>query len=128
MQRSDERLIARSGAPRCPCLRYINGMSPVSHLTITDVDGGWILAGEIDGASSTALATTLSQLKPGQTTLDIAEVSFMDSSGLRVLVDASVRATADGGSLVLLNAQSAIRRLVTVSGLGGHLALSEEPT
>lgn len=103
-------------------------MGPVSHLTITAVDGGWILAGELDGASSTALATTLSQLNPGQTTLDIAEVSFMDSSGLRVLVDASARATADGGSLVLLNAQSAIRRLVTVSGLGGHLALSEEPT
>lgn len=103
-------------------------MVPGSHLTITAVDGGWVMDGEIDAASASALAATFSRVGPGRTTVNIAEVSFMDSSGLRVLVEASLRAKHAGGSLVLLNPQHAIRRLVTLSGLGGHLELSDEPT
>lgn len=103
-------------------------MVPVTHLTITAVDGGWVLAGELDSSSASALETALSQLNTGETTVDVAEVSFMDSSGLRVLVEASVRATNEGGSLLLLHPQRAIQRLVSLSGLGGHLFFSDEPS
>ena len=103
-------------------------MVPGSNLTIAVVDGGWVLSGEIDAASASDLAAAISPRTPGRATLDIAEVSFMDSSGLRVLVEASLRARNDGGSLVLLNPQHAIRRLVILSGLAGHLELSDEPT
>ena len=103
-------------------------MAPGSNLTIAVVEGGWVLSGEIDAASASDLAAAISPLAPGRTTLDIDEVSFMDSSGLRVLVEASLRARNDGGSLVLLNPQQAIRRLVALSGLAGHLELSDEPT
>ena len=101
---------------------------PACHLTITAVDSGWVLCGEIDAASVSSLVAATSKIPPGRATVDIDGVSFMDSSGLRVLVEASVRAKHDGGSLVLLNPQNAIRRLITLSGLSGYLELSDRAT
>lgn len=48
--------------------------------------------------------------------LDLSTVSFMDSSGLRVLLQARTSLSADGGSLVLRNPSRATRRLLSASG------------
>jgi len=56
-------------------------------------------------------------------TVDVAGVSFMDSSGLRVLMDATTRARDSGGDLIVAHPTAAIVRLVEISGLGGRLRL-----
>jgi anti-anti-sigma factor len=57
-------------------------------------------------------------LGPQQTLiLDLSGVEFMDSSCLKVLVQARGTLTADGGSLALRNPSLAAHRLLTMTGL-----------
>ena len=54
---------------------------------------------------------------PKQTiVLDLSEVEFMDSSALKVLVQARGQLTENGGSLILRNLSRAAHRLLTVAG------------
>jgi anti-sigma B factor antagonist len=46
----------------------------------------------------------------------------MDSSGLRVVIDAHQRALDAGRRLVLRHPTSAVQRLLEISGLSDHLA------
>ena len=43
---------------------------------------GWILTGEIDAHTAPLLAAAMADLPTGVVTVDVAGVSFMDSSGL----------------------------------------------
>ena len=56
-----------------------------AQLEISATDSGWILTGEIDAHTAPLLAAAMTDLPPGVVTVDVAGVSFMDSSGLRVL-------------------------------------------
>ena len=53
--------------------------------------------------------------------LDLASVTFIDSSGLRVLIDAHRRAEADGRVLVIVHPSPPVSRLFEISGLTNHL-------
>ncbi|MEQ1874085.1 MAG: STAS domain-containing protein [Ilumatobacteraceae bacterium] len=83
---------------------------------------GWTVTGEIDAHSAPALATAFGDL-PDVTQLvaDFAGVTFMDSSGLRVLLDAAMKAAAAGKTFAIAHPQPAIRRVVEISGLTEHL-------
>ena len=74
--------------------------------------------GEIDMATAGRLRDVIEpHMGPKQTIiLDLSEVEFMDSSSLKVLVQARGRLTEDGGSLVLRNPSTAAHRLLTVAG------------
>lgn len=96
---------------------------PGEPLHIEPSPTGWVIAGEIDAHTAPALAEAMADLPAGEVTLDMAGVRFMDSSGLRTLVDVSARARANGGSLVLVNPTHVVRRVVEISGLQGHLTL-----
>lgn len=87
-----------------------------------DVDGVLVLEGEIDAHSSAALARHLHD-KRAINVLDLSAVSFIDSSGLRVLVEAHQTRERDGG-LVLRSPSAAVQRLLEISGLAGHLDVS----
>ena len=95
------------------------------HSTLLDVtvtDDGLQLAGEIDAASSVALAARLDPLPLGhRIVLDLAAVTFIDSSGLRVLIDAHRRAEADGRVVVIAHPSAPVSRLFEISGLTNHL-------
>jgi anti-anti-sigma factor len=69
------------------------------------------------------LAGAMTELPSGVTTVDVGGVSFMDSSGLRVLIEAATRARHEGGDLVIVNSTPGITRLVEISGLKGQLRL-----
>jgi anti-sigma B factor antagonist len=57
-------------------------------------------------------------LKESQTlVLDFEDVDYMASAGLRVLVAAQKRLSADGGSLTLLNLRSDVREVFELTGL-----------
>jgi anti-sigma B factor antagonist len=96
---------------------------PGPQLEISATSTGWEVRGEIDAHTAPTLAAAMMDLPAGVATLDVAGVSFMDSSGLRVLMDAATRARDRGGDLVVTNPTPGIARLVEISGLGEQLRL-----
>jgi anti-sigma B factor antagonist len=95
-------------------------------LDVTVTDDGFRLAGEIDAASSVALAAQLDRLPVGpRVVLDLAAVTFIDSSGLRVLIDAHRRAESEGRLVVIANPSPPVCRLFEISGLTNHLHIEQ---
>ncbi len=94
-----------------------------ARLEISTSSTGWEVSGEIDAHTAPTLAAAMAELPTGVATIDMAGVSFMDSSGLRVLIEAATRARDGGGDLVIANPTPGIIRLVEISGLGGQLRL-----
>jgi anti-sigma B factor antagonist len=94
-----------------------------ARLDITASADGLELAGELDAHSAPQLAEWLAELPPGDSdvVLDIERVEFMDSSGLRVVIDVHQRALDANRRLVLRHPTSAVQRLLEISGLADHL-------
>jgi anti-sigma B factor antagonist len=68
-------------------------------------DAAWVrVTGELDLATAPVLAQALSQAeeRAQRVVLDLRELTFMDSSGVHVIVEASLRANASGRGLVLV--------------------------
>lgn len=83
---------------------------------------GWLLTarGEVDVTSSTALQAALDTVvhdRVPMVILDIGDVDFMDSSGLRVIVRAGRELADQGGALLLRGARGAVARTLEVTGL-----------
>lgn len=96
-----------------------------AELNVSATPTGWKLLGELDAHTAPALATTMTELPPGEVIVDMAGVSFVDSSGLRVLLDATNRARANGGDLALSGPQASIKRLIEISGLGDFMHIRD---
>ena len=96
-----------------------------AQLEISSTSTGWKLSGEIDAHTAPLLASAMVDLPAGDVTVDVAGVSFMDSSGLRVLIEAATKARDGGGDLIIANPTPGISRLVEISGLGGQLRLDD---
>jgi anti-sigma B factor antagonist len=94
-----------------------------SQLEIVATADGWKLDGEVDAHTAPTLAATIAELPSGVVTLDMSGVSFMDSSGLRLLMEATTRARDGGGDLVVSHPSPAVARLVEISGLSEQLRL-----
>lgn len=100
------------------------GISPL--LSVVRNGDGWTIAGEIDAHSAPSLAAALSDLPAGtRVVADFTGVTFMDSSGLRVLLDAAMQATGAGKTFTISHPQAAIKRVVEISGLAEHLQFLE---
>lgn len=98
---------------------------PNDLLEVTNTGEGLRLHGEIDASSARLLSGCLDPL-PGTTgdlELHMAGVSFVDSSGLRVLIAAHQRAAAVGRTLVLVDPSPVVQRLLDISGLEDLLAV-----
>jgi anti-sigma B factor antagonist len=95
-----------------------------ARLDITPFAEGFVLSGELDAHTAPQLAAALADLPVGDNdiVLDLANVEFMDSSGLRVVIDAHQRAVDSSRRLVLRQPTGAVQRLLDVSGLSDHLA------
>lgn len=78
------------------------------------------IVGEIDIYTAPALRERLSELKATGVThvvLDTSGVTFLDSSGLGVLVSAQKRLRGHGGTIALVAAQERIVQLFRLTGL-----------
>jgi anti-anti-sigma factor len=76
--------------------------------------------GEIDLATAPALASALEEhitSNPGDVKVDCSELTFIDSSGLAVLVTAASRLDSEGRELKLIALSEACRRTIEVAGL-----------
>ena len=97
-------------------------MSPHPSWTITEVahlDGERLLfvGGELDMLTAPRLADRLRALRllGHRVTVDLAEVSFMDSNGLTALLDARVEAERDGVMFHIRNPSAPVRRIVELA-------------
>jgi len=91
-----------------------------SRLSIATVAGGWTLAGEIDACSSGELAeafTHVPEAADGIIEVDVAGITFIDSSGLRVLLELAERMAAVGGRVALRNPSGIVSRIIEITGL-----------
>lgn len=86
-------------------------------------ESGWgVLAvkGEVDLYTSPQLKDKVTEMiEQGQSRLviDLADVGFMDSSGLGVLVTALKRARERDGSLALVCPEGSVHKVLTITGL-----------
>ncbi len=75
--------------------------------------------GELDLADSDALTERLGGLSDRTVVVDLSELAFIDSSGLRAFVAAKLKAADAGHELLLTRPQPNVERLFAVTGLDG---------
>lgn len=88
------------------------------------------LEGEIDLSTvpdAERLITEAEAGDPGRLIIDLREVTFMDSSGLRVLLTAHRRAEDADRGFALVRGGDTVNRLLDVTGLSERLELLDEP-
>jgi anti-sigma B factor antagonist len=96
------------------------------------LDGAWVhVAGELDLASVPRLERTLRapQLQARLIVLDLRDLQFIDSYGVRSIVNASIDARRAGCQLVLLRGTPNVDRMFTLTGRSADLQIGDvDPT
>jgi anti-anti-sigma factor len=89
-----------------------------------------VVSGELDLASAEELDTNLRQLESSQPdvlVLDLRELEFMDSTGLRTVIAADARARDRGARLVVVRAPEEVDRVFRLTRMDQHLELVDDP-
>ena len=85
------------------------------------------LSGELDHHAAKNLMDSIDRLLeqnlPAKTFLDLGELTFMDSSGIAVVLRAKRRMEALGGNLVVVNIPKQAARVLDTAGLGRYVKL-----
>jgi anti-anti-sigma factor len=87
-----------------------------------------VLRGELDPHTAPRLGDELDKVRSegnDKIVLDLAELGFIDSSGLRVIIGAHKAAATDGGSLALRSPSPMARRLLDITGLLDHIEVRD---
>jgi anti-sigma B factor antagonist len=104
---------------------------PVLEVT-REEDGStaWLsLVGELDLSSAPRVEKELHELESGDAeliVLDLRELSFLDSTGLRLIVTADARARDSGRRLAIVQGPEAVERVFRVTGLDALLEIVAE--
>ena len=107
---------------------------PGPELTVTPdhskVDEGIVtvrLAGEIDSSTAPNLLGELQALiftgAPRELVLDFRKVDFMDSAGIRVIIDIQKQLRESGALLVLEDVSPTTRQVLEITGLTNQLEM-----
>ena len=95
-------------------------------------DGRTVLTvrGELDLATAPELEEQIDEALDGgrEVVLDLRELTFMDSTGLRALAQANWRAEECGVTLAIIRGSPQIERVLEISGLGTLLPLVDAPS
>jgi anti-sigma B factor antagonist len=87
------------------------------------------LEGEIDLALVPDAERQIAEAEasePARLVIDLTDVTFMDSSGLRVILTAHRRAEEAGRSFAIVKGGDTVNRLLEVTGLSERLELLDE--
>jgi anti-anti-sigma factor len=87
---------------------------PVGEIDLATVDQ---LQAEVDAAAGEAK----------QVVLDLREVSFIDSAGLRLVVQSSRALEAAGGTLSVVRGPKEVQRVFDLVGLDGRVTMLDQP-
>jgi anti-anti-sigma factor len=89
-----------------------------------------VLAGEFDLSNATQVEDALKELeneRPPLLVLDLRDLTFMDSTGLRVMVSADARARDDSRRLAVVQGPESVHRVFRITGLDDPLEMVETP-
>lgn len=89
-------------------------------MSIDHIDGVVVVSGEVDAHTCATLDEALGAAT-GLVRVDLSKVTFMDSSGLRVLVRRHQDLQQAGGRLEIVQPSRPVQRLFEISGLVGQL-------
>jgi len=92
----------------------------------TDASVVLVLVGELDPHTAPTLRDHLDSTIDGTTSevvLDVGGLTFIDSSGLRVIIAAHKDMESRGGRLVLRAPTATTRRLLDITGLADHIVV-----
>jgi anti-sigma B factor antagonist len=93
-------------------------VSPAVPWSVVEVrPGEFEVCGEIDALSAPELAEQLESGSASKIVLDLGGVTFMDSSGLRVVVNLHQRGLSGGPELVIKDPSRPVARLFEIAGL-----------
>jgi anti-sigma B factor antagonist len=99
-------------------------------LSVRDGDTHVItLAGELCLMSAGGLEQqlrTVEQTPVGTIAVDLRKLTFIDSTGIRVLVHAQRRSWKEGNRLVVVRGAECVRRIFELCGLADRLAFVDE--
>jgi anti-sigma B factor antagonist len=88
------------------------------------------LTGELDISTATRLEDDLRRVeanRPELIVLDLKALSFMDSTGLRLLITADARAREDGRKLAIVQGNEMVQRVMRLTRLDERLHIVEDP-
>jgi len=85
--------------------------------------------GEIDLATIDAVRVELAaaRAEARRVVLDLRGVEFLDSSGLRLIVEAQREAQQEGWAFFVVRAREPVQRLLDIAGLTARLTLVDDP-
>ena len=94
-------------------------------MEITKTESGLSLKGRLDTVTSPKLQEALAEIISSSETfeLNFAEVDYVSSAGLRVLLQGQKNAQAAGKSMVLKNVSSEVMEVFDVTGFSGILTI-----
>jgi anti-sigma B factor antagonist len=103
----------------------VTEMGNQDSLTVDDGVGGVIVVhGDIDVAGGPILEAAIREReREGPVVIDLGDVYFIDSSGLRSLLGASRRARDRGATVALRRVGSEVLRLLEITGTTEHFAI-----
>jgi anti-sigma B factor antagonist len=88
------------------------------------------LTGELDMAGVDRFERLLSSEDPPETAtfvLDLRELTFIDSSGLRALVTADQRVRDEGGRFIVVKGPDRVNEVLEITGVAKRIELVDEP-
>jgi anti-anti-sigma factor len=112
-------------------LRVVAGSSPFEvtierHGTAVHL----MLTGELDISTAQRLEDDLRRVeaeRPEQIVLDLHDLAFLDSTGLRLLITADARAREDGRRLEIVRSNEMVRRVLRLTRLDERLNVVDDP-
>ena len=90
------------------------------------LDGGVTritVRGELDAMSAPDVHAALGAADEGDVEIDLAGVTFIDSSGLAAVIEAYLRLRPAGRRLILVGRSPVVQRLLDLSGVSAQLDL-----
>jgi len=101
--------------------------TPVADFALDTSDGTTVLVvtGEIDISTAPRLREHLQQLDAPEVVIDLTAMTFIDSTGLGVLVGAVKRVRENGGNLILRRPSRSTRKVLDISGLASMVTIED---
>jgi anti-sigma B factor antagonist len=105
---------------------YLPSEEASFRLDVRTADNGWIIqaAGELDLATAPELEREMRRAEASDATrivLDLHDVTFIDSTGIRLLVQAEGRNRSTPGRLRLMPANGQVAQILELTGLSERL-------
>lgn len=97
-----------------------------SPLVITPTGSGFAVTGEIDAHTAPEITEAIGSWAADSLRIDMSGVEFVDSSGLRVLIEAHQSRLAEGRSMTIVSPSPVVARLFDIAGVDQYLDIATD--